>query len=347
MYELERMPPLGQYDPQTGFLPDYPLLVMFDEFVISEESYDRLQFRSDEGWLGDWPEVLELLDAEGALHRADLKTPLKEQAHQRGWMLRRDMEDPSRWADGLAYYRSLMAEADEAFGDKPGEGSPIEWDFDPHRIPPQRGSDGKGHILSSILGIAGSEELSDAHAELLKTARGRVRNHLREVNAGLAASETLDVAPMFWAPYREYLEQKGKKAEEAVQQNQKIDSGRLFFEVAFPRYRPDSVNKLKSLRRDSRLQSLRDEINRAAKSGDLMDPEYPQRTLEEALRIERKAERVRTITAWLSAAIGLVPVPGAGSTASALGEAVTKHVKSRMTSGLDWLYMISDGTGHT
>lgn len=343
VWEFERMPPLGRYIPGEGFMPDYPVLMMFDEFVVDGEGFEVLRSDHAKSWSGDWPDVLEVLMAEGALELIDVEAAAKKRSHDRGWMLRRDLEEPSQWAGPMRYYNSLMTAADGALGDDPEEAEGLEWQYDPELGKRLKGPRGDVHDMSSTLTLL-QEELppDDPHPALKERVMSELRRQLREVNAALAVADELDVMPMVWAPYREYLHHKMEN-----DQVGRLDAPREFFEIAFPRYAPTTPRQLAQLRADKRISSLREEITRAAAEGDLLDPEYPQRTLEEALRIERRIGRVRKIVSWIASAIGTVPIPGLNILASAAGEGIGKRIEKRDRGEYHWLYLVSDGTGRT
>ena len=341
------MPPLGSFGKSRGFVPDFSVLIMFDEFIIPGQAYERIRSLPRESWAGTWPEVIDLLDAEGALSTVDIEEQTKQVASIRGGMLRKDMRDPARWASAMMYYDNLMATADRALGQGPSSVGSLDWRFDPEMIPGVRGSDGHNHILSAAPLTDPGEDPDDPHFELHQVALDHLRGQLREVNAGLAMAARLDVAPMFWAPYKGYLEAKSDEATRARSAEERAEAARLFFRIAFPRYGPETVRELSQLRRDGRLRQLRQVIQSASKTGEVMDPEYPQRVLEDVLRVERKVGRERQIMAWISSAIGLIPFPGVGFAATGGSELVTFAVERRARKNWNWFYLISDGTGHS
>ena len=124
-------------------------------------------------------------------------------------------------------------------------------------------------------------------------------------------------------------------------------SGRQFFEIAFPGYSPTTVRAFARLRSDGRIKALRAEIIAASQKGELLDPQYPQRTMDEIFRFERKAARIRHIAGWIATAIGTIPVPGKGIAAAVAGEAVTNLLERRQRKPWHWFYLISDGRGTT
>jgi len=246
------MPPLGSFEPGQGFVPDFSILIMFDEFIIPEQAYERILSAPEPAWMGPWPEVLKLLEAEGALSTVDVEQEIKRVAHIRGGMLRRDMQDPEKWAVAMTYYEALMAAADLKLGSKPSKASKLVWKFDINKMPGVKGSDGHYHFLSIVPLIDPGEDPNDPHYQLRSVALEHMRMHLREVDAGLALAALLDVAPMFWAPYKGYLEVKSDEADAARSAEELSEASRLFFRIAFPRYRPDTIRKLGRLRRDKR-----------------------------------------------------------------------------------------------
>ncbi len=346
-HELRSMPPLGFYESGTGFIPDFSLLTMFDEFTISGEAYDHILSQSAPDWLGTWPEITQLLESEGALTTVDIDSELNTVSHKRGWMLRRDMEDPTIWSDAMAYHDALMASANEAYSKSPKDARTPNWRFDVESIPGVLGSDDQTHMLSASPLIDPGDDPDHPHHQLHEVALNAVSMQLREINAGIALSMKLNAAPMYWAPYRQYLAKKSEISSEVTSIEENAGAARLFFDVAFPRYSPSTVDHLSRLRSDPRITQLRSEIRNAAETGDLMDPSYPQRVLEEAFHLERRLGKIRQIAGWISSAIGLIPVPGVGIAASAVSEIVGSAVEKSIKKDLRWLYLISDGTGHT
>jgi hypothetical protein len=43
IHEFESLPPLGSFDTKRGFIPDFPTLLMFEEFVLDGEAFERLK----------------------------------------------------------------------------------------------------------------------------------------------------------------------------------------------------------------------------------------------------------------------------------------------------------------
>jgi hypothetical protein len=90
-----------------------------------------------------------------------------------------------------------------------------------------------------------------------------------------------------------------------AQENAKAAS--LFFEVAFPRHRPSSIKELDRIRTNRNVQRLRDEIAEASATGRVLEPDYPQRVLEEVVRIEAGASKKRRLTGWFGSLTGFLP----------------------------------------
>ncbi|WP_428103040.1 hypothetical protein [Candidatus Rariloculus sp.] len=342
VYEFESLPPLGSYDPDRGFVPDLPSLLLFDEFVLDGEAYERLRNPGHRPWLREWSELLEVLDSEGAIAVEDVQAAASTHSHRRGWMLRRDMQEPTRWWQAMGYHDALVGGAQRLLGEDPGTAQEYSWEFDPEARYGIKGIDGHTHDLSVVLGD-GADSGNEAHAKLYSRSVGNVARQLREVNACLTACDVLGVAPMMWAPYRRYLQEKlastGAKDESAA--------GKEFFELAFPAYAPTSIDEFSKLRRDRRIGALRSEIRRASEHGDLIDPRYPQRVLDEVLRLERTGAKVRRIAGWVASAVGSIPVPGLGIAATATSEVVSVALNKRRTRPWRWFYLISDGRGAT
>ena len=105
-----------------------------------------------------------------------------------------------------------------------------------------------------------------SHQELFSSAIDSLSGQLRELNACMTACDELGVAPVMWAPYRRYLEQKLKSK---LDDNPTVaqEAGHKFFEVAFPAYAPTTVREFSRLRADKRVNGLRAEILSASQKG--------------------------------------------------------------------------------
>lgn len=345
LHEFESLPPLGAFDTKRGFVPDFPTLLMFEEFVIDGEAAERIKMPGDRLWLGEWPKLVEALESEGALSAVDVSAAASVRSQERGWMLRRDLEDPKRWWQAMAHYESLMGLASKMLGEDPLHAQDFSWEFDPEAQFGVPGSDGQVHDLAVVL-QEGRNSDDPHHRELYSDSLESLKSQLREVNACMTACAELDVAPIMWAPYRRYLSE--KFSDSTGQEPQSTGTaGREFFQVAFPAYSPTTVREFVKLRSDKRIKALRREIRRAAEDGETLDPGYPQRVLDEVLRLERKASRQRRIASWISTAVGAIPVPGLGLAAAAVAEAATTHLERKARKPWHWFYLVSDGRGAT
>ena len=345
-YEMERMPPLGSFVKGEGFIPDLPILTMFEEFALDGSAYEEIRSTSSDTWLGPWPDVIRLLDAEGALAPIDTTAVVKQQSRRRGAMLRHDLADPARWASAMDYHDNLIAGAKEALGSHPGAADHVDWEYNPDKTPGVVGLDDHVHLLPAVLasGLEQQPNKDDPHVALYEDALSYLKVLLREVNAGLAVAESLGTPPMFWAPYVRFLEEKGRTTGSV---EERAEAARLFFSVAFPRFSPKSVRQLGDWRADRRIGQLRTEISRAMETGDVVDPDYPQRIIEEVMSIETRVRRSRRVGAWVGGAISTVPVPGLGAVAGFLQELIERKVEQVKRREADWFYLISDGRGHS
>lgn len=345
IHEFESFPPLGSFDAGRGFIPDFPALLMFDEFVLDGEAYERLKKPGDRFWLKEWAELILVLESEGVLTLRDVSAAAEAKSHKRGWMMRKDLEDPQRWWQAMAYCNALIGRASNLLGEHPKEAQSLSWEFDPSESYGIPGEDGDVHDLSVVLHEAGESDLK-AHQELYLDSLAILKDQLREVNACITACNELDVAPLMWAPYRRYLDEKLSLplSNNAMDQEQ---SGRQFFEISFPAYAPTSVKDFAKFRSDRRINSLRSEILRASKTGEVIDSDYPQRILMEVLSLEQKAAQVRRISGWISTAIGSIPIPGLGIASAAVAEGVSSHLEQKKREPWHWFYLISDGRGAT
>ena len=146
----------------------------------------------------------------------------------------------------------------------------------------------------------------------------------------MMACNELGVAPIMWAPYRRYLEEKLSPSLGSNLVKAQV-AGNRFFEVAFPAYSPTTVRAFAKLRSDRRIKTLRAEILRAS----------------EVLPLERNAARMRRMAGWIATTVGEIPVPGLGLAAAWVAEAITNRMERKQREHCHWFYLISDGRGAT
>ena len=192
VHEFESLPPLGSFDPDRGFIPDLPSLLMFDEYVVDGEAYERIRNPGHRPWLREWSELLEVLDSEGAIAVEDVTAAASSSSHRRGWMLRRDMQEPTRWWQAMGHYDAFVGGAQRLLGENPRTAQEYSWKFDPEARYAVKGIDGRTHDLSAVLGD-GTGSYYEAHARLFSRAVGNAANQLREVNACPTACDVLGV----------------------------------------------------------------------------------------------------------------------------------------------------------
>jgi len=312
---------------------------MFDQFVISEEARDRIA-SSSAPWLGSWPALLDALQSHGRLEIHDFdRTWSTVQREATAW-LDRDTGMPAAWEDSMEYHDNLMFNAHQALAPKSGRTRAVNWVFDPSVHPGVEGRDQHSHSLSLVLGGHFDD---DAHRALVVVAHEALETQLREVNAIIAMSRRLNAAPLAWAPYANYF--RAKLANDAA--NFARDSATEFFEISFPTYRPESVKEFIRLHRDKRVRALREEIVRAHATGDVFDPRYPQRVLEDVIRLQRRAGKKRHVVSWIATLVGLVPEPIVSVSSAVANEIASKVIDVRNERTHRWFYLISDGTGHS
>jgi hypothetical protein len=316
---------------------------MFDEFLLDGEAFERLKQPGDRLWLKEWTELIAVLESEGSLTVTDVSVAARARSHERGQMLRSDLTDPKRWWQAMGYYNAVIGRAEQLLSDSPQEAQNFSWKFDPDAHFGLRGEDGQVHDLAVVLHDAGTSKL-EAHRNMFATALDTLKTQLREVNSCIMACDELGVAPVMWAPYRRYLDEKLRSRPDSIDSQ---TAGHQFFEVAFPAYSPTSVRAFAKLRTDKRIKALRAEILNASHKGDVLDPQYPQRVLTDLLHLEQSAARVRRIAGWIATAIGTIPIPGLGIAASVVAEAVTSQLERRQRKPWHWFYLISDGRGAT
>jgi hypothetical protein len=336
MYELSRMPPLGRFVKDYGFQPDYPVLLMFDEFVMDAEAFDQMQ-NQPQGWMGDWPEVVEILHSEGSLAVVDMRTLQKRASRTRSAMLSHDIRDLGRWSKAFEIYEATMADASKAFAGKPPGTESFAFNVDWNRKHWVGGSDHQGHDPAALL-LQPVDDLDPVHRQAREDVSSAIRSHLQEVNAVISVAARVDAAPMFWAPYSGY-------AAEKVVEHGDGDAAQLFFEVGFPMFRPETGREFQRLRSDPRIEDLRAEIIMAFKSGQLVDQNYATSTLLEALRIQDEMGPIRKILAYVSQVIGMVPYLGVP--ASLAADRIASAIEADKGDRMSWFYLISNGLGQS
>jgi hypothetical protein len=346
-----RMPAVSMWAFGPVLVPDYPVVFLFESFVIDARTVEILHGKDKKGYYGEMRGLVQALDEAGRLNVVDFETILRPYEPQIIASVEYDIRNLDRWRRPLeessAKWHQFAALAKEVLykrGDVLRE---------------QTSYTDEERALMSVLdlgyygrGVASTPERTIG--ALLENWKQRMPSEQREyvrkiaadyfsyVASNLCLSEVLDVVIHDWADMAPLYRKKLELALRMTRPEEKqVEQVRQLFEVVFPDFRPRSATSIVKALDDPRIEKLRSLVDSAVNGGTAFDTEFANRTLREVLRAERRREAVRRVAGWITFPIQFFPVFGTliDVAANAGIEAFTKRQARR---GKEWFYLVSD-----
>ena len=338
------MPAISLQTVGPDFVPDYPVFLLFDEFVIDETTYALLCKRKRWGY-DKYADLVETLQQAGRLRiesyealLAPYKNVVAEAVEYDLGMLRswhREFEElASRWKKFADIAGREIAQKIET-----GTATVEEWNV-LHCI-----RDSELGMIPTPDGLKILDALKSWNKALDPEMRKRTRlitgDYFRYVTSnillsnitGAVAHEWFDLEPL-------YLRKLSVGAHPEPETGGEMRQARKLFEVMFPEFHPKDSASFVKLLEDSRVESLRALLRRAAAGEEEFDGEFVTRTLREVVKVEQTVAARRNLVGWLSQPLGFIP--WAGSFLQKAAEMASGRViEARARKELDWFFLIS------
>lgn len=338
------MPAISLQTVGPGFIPDYPVFLLFDEFVIDHRTYDLLSKGRRWGF-DEYGDLVRTLYQAGRLKIESYESLLqpykdvvKEAVEYDLGMLRswhREFEElASRWKtfSDIASY-----EITRRIGT---------------REPTNEERDVLICIKHSELGMIPTPDglkILDALKSWNKALDPFTRNRTRLITGdyfryvtsnillsyitGAIAHEWFDLEPL-------YLRKLSVGGHPEAIKTGETKQARKLFEVMFPEFHPKDSVAFVNLLEDPRAESLRILLSRAASGEEEFDGEFATRTLREVVKVEQAIAAKRNLVGWLSQPIGLIPWVGT-FLQKAAEVASGRIIEATSRKELDWFFLVS------
>lgn len=338
------MPAISLQTVGPGFIPDYPIFLLFDEFVIDQKTYHLLSKRQHWGY-NEYADLVQTLYEAGRLriesYEALLepyKDVVKEAVEYDLGMLRswhRDFEElASRW-------KKFADVASREITQRIGTREPTEEE----RAVLFCIQHSQLGMIPTPDGLKILDALKSWNKALDPFIRKRTRfitgDYFRYVTSnillsnitGAIAHEWFDLEPL-------YLRKLSVGAHPKSNTVSEMRQARKLFEVMFPEFHPKDSAAFVNLLEDSRVESLRALLRRAVLGEETFDNEFATRTLREVLKIEQAIAAKRNVVGWMSQPLGFIPWVGS-FLQKAAEVASGRMIEARFKKDMDWFFLIS------
>jgi hypothetical protein len=338
------MPAISLQTIGPGFIPDYPVFLLFDEFVIDQRTYDLLSNRHHWGY-DEYADLVQTLNESGRLtieSYDSLLEPYRDVVQQavnydlsnlRSW--HRDFEElASRWKRfGEIATQKIIEKRDT--GELTDEERAV-----------------LNCVKFSQLGMIPTPDglkILDALKSWNKSLDPYIRKRTRAITGdyfryitsnillskitGAVAHEWFDLEPL----YLRKLSVGGHPRSNTLSD---MGQARKLFEIGVFEYHPKDSAAFVNLLEDSRVESLRTVVRRATLGEETFDSEFASRTLNEVLKIERAITSKKNVVGWITQPLGFIPWVGS-FLQKATEVAAGKMIETRFKKNLDWFFLIS------
>jgi hypothetical protein len=338
------MPAISLQTVGPGFIPDYPVFLLFDEFVIDEKTYHLLSKREHWGY-NEYADLVQTLYEAGRLTIESYESLLepykdvvKEAVEYDLGMLRswhREFEElASRW-------KKFANIASREITQRIGTREPTK-EEDAILFCIQYSELGMVPTPDGLLILDALKSWNKALDPIIrKRTRFITGDYFRYVTSnillsnitGAIAHEWFDLEPL----YLRKLSVGGHPEPDAVGE---MKQARKLFEIMFSEFHPKDSASFVNLLEDSRVESLRTLLRRATLGEEEFDSEFATRTYREVLKVEHAIAAKRNLVGWLSQPLGFIPWVGS-FLQKATEVASGRMIEARFKKDMDWFFLIS------
>lgn len=360
---FHRMPPVSFRKVNEAFMPDYELLILCDQIVMDEASFQQLIESPARAYSGV-SETFKALKEEGRIQLVDFPAILKSKGDLLGRMLKNDIGVLDRWVvplrESLDLWRNFAQMSMQIWRDDAHRASPDSvlgtgraamymhetlhrqavLNLQMHSL--MHNARNATANISMMVEIALDSSEKRKRKEYRSVLRGVVEAYLSYVNANLVLADALDIGFHDWLDFTPFYSTKflfvGKQEEETQEERKQVER---LFTVAFPELAIQDTRSLLKALNDKRIEDLRQLVSDAVDGKVTFDEHFAKAILSEVLRGEIKLGRFRNVLGYLTMPIGLVPwvgTPAEKLIEETVGSAVSKKIRKEHR----WFYMLSE-----
>jgi len=354
-----RVPPVSFRLVSSKFSPDYELLILCDQIVMDESSFQQLVDRPAATFAGV-AETFRALRGDGRIELVDFGSILRANSDLLNKMLNHDMNALDRWVESLRESLTTWRHFAESFRRilHAEHSRPSTLRFDTEEIAnlATHTKSGFGDELISALhygnmhtayidmmvGDALSPSKMRSPNEYRSALQDLIQPYLAYVNANLVLASELKVPFHDWQDFMPFYSTKflsmGKREHETQRGRKEVER---LFTIAFPDLAIQDSRTLLKVLNDKRVQDLRNLVGDAVHGRVKFDEHFANSVLAEVLRSERRLTRFRSILGYVALTIGVIPViatPAQKFVEEITGVSAAKKLKRKR----QWFYMLSD-----
>lgn len=336
-----RMPAVAMNRFGPKFVPDYPVFLLFDDFLIDHQCYQRIQ---NEPAFAELKSLIAVLESTGRLEIASFEEIIDPYKSMIDQSAEYDLRNLEMWADAFQKlfdrwqdFRTLVMMNLEGI-----HGEPSQDQFELRRAV-EHSAFG---MLYTPDGLQIMESIKNWKRSIPKEQRQRtrlvVRDYLRYVSSNLCLSQCTGGVLHEWGDIEPLCLQKlrlSASPDDGKQASQ--ESVRQLFELVIPDFEPRDPTRFAQALDDPRVESLRSIVNDAVAKNKAFDQEFLNATLREVLASRERASFYRKLVGWMSTPLSLIPWAGSAAQKAveeAAGYAIDRSFKKKH----EWFFLVSD-----
>lgn len=340
-------------------MPDYELLILCDQIVMDETSFQQLISSPSRAYSGV-ADTFRALKTEGRVELVDYSLVLRSNADLLDKMLNHDMRILDQWVvplrESLAMWRHFAEISMQIWNDESVQLHALDAktpDAVSEYMHTQRlknairgqvmhGARNQAEDLALTVEVALHSSEKRKRKEYRSALREVLSGYLSYVNANLVLSTELEIGFHDWLDFTPFYSSKfvsvGKR-EDATQEGRK--QVERLFTVAFPDLAIRDTTALLKVLNDKRIQELRQLITDSVLGKCAFDEHFANSVLAEVLQTERKVARFRNVLGYVTLPIGFIPWIGTPAQ-KVVEEAVARPMAKKMKQKHTWFYMLSE-----
>lgn len=293
-----RMPPVSLTQSNNQFIPDYTVLLLCDQIVLDEETFERLNDSNLPSSFRTVAEVTQNLYKEGFIQLQDFSGIVKEKQQLLERMLEQDVKYLDWWLDpyeeSVQIWHKFLDRLNDCQIPLYDQATSSQHDQFVTFVHDVR------HIASNRIGFSKlldsirERKLIDKHGEILQSI---LSGYLANVNTNLVLSQSLNIGFHDWYDYEPFYRAKLLSiGQEERPEHKRIESIKKLFEISFPEFGFwDSKSLIRALT-DNRILELRRLVDEAANGEIEFDQDFARNVIAEISKTEDRLLWLRTIT---------------------------------------------------
>lgn len=337
-----RMPAISMAQIGSRFVPDYPILLMFDEFVIDSKTMERITNSSYRSWYNDFDEIIKVMNSSGRLIVKDFEEIIEPNLKNIEKSVKSDLKNINEWTpvfkESIERWRSFAKMGKKILSKKEGEKMTSEEYMLMSVF--EHGYYGHSATLEREFGNLLSQWKKKMTPEDRNYTRYVVKEYLTYISANLSLAENTNSFIHDWNDIEPIYNKKFNIVTNNDSPVESYNKARQLFSIVFPEFQLNDAKKFIKILEDKRIESLRELIKKAATEKVTFDEEYANSTLRDVLKIEQKVKYKRKVVGWATFPLGFIPWLGT-PIQKATEEIISKSIEKKEQSNKEWYYLIS------